>query len=112
GYVIDDLYNVTPSLFGRTNNFMTRAENFGSQYQRYNGVLVNVSGRLMGGLTVQGGLNAGKTVTDNCEVRAMLPETGVVNPYCHNDPGFVTRASGLATYTVPVLDVSLSGTFR
>jgi hypothetical protein len=112
GYVIDNLYNVTPSLFGRTSNFMTNAKDFGEQYQRYNGFLINVSGRLRGGLNVQGGLNTGKTVTDNCAIREALPENGTVNPYCHNGPGFVTRASGLAAYTLPKVDVSVSGTFR
>ncbi len=45
-------------------------------------------------------------------MRAALPEIGTVNPYCHNDPGFVTRVSGLAAYTIPRVDVSVSGTFR
>ncbi len=36
----------------------------------YNGVLFNVTARMMNGLTVQGGFNTGKTVTDNCEVQA------------------------------------------
>jgi hypothetical protein len=112
GYVVSDLYNVTPSLFGQTNNFLTDTANFGEQYQRYNGVLVNVTARLRNGLTLQGGLNSGKTVTDNCEVRVDLPEIAPVNPYCHNDPGVITRMSGLATYTVPRIDVLVSGTFR
>jgi hypothetical protein len=41
-----------------------------------------------------------------------LPETAATDPYCLNDPGFVTRVTGLATYTVPKVDVLLSGTFR
>jgi hypothetical protein len=112
GYVVSDLYNVTPSLFGQTNNFLTDTANFGEQYQRYNGVLINVTARLRNGLTLQGGLNTGKTVTDNCQVRADLPEISPVNPYCHNDPGLITRVSGLGTYTVPKVDVLVSGTFR
>ena len=78
----------------------------------YNGVLLNVSARTRYGLTVQGGLNSGTTVTDNCNVRAALPEIAPTDPYCHNDPGFVTRATGLAAYTVPKIDVLFSGTFR
>jgi hypothetical protein len=35
-----------------------------------------------------------------------------VNPYCRDDPGFITRLTGLASYTVPKVDVLLSGTFR
>ena len=62
-----------------------------TQYQRYNGVLLNVSARPRNGLTLQGGINTGKTVTDNCEVRALLPEVNSLNPYCNNAPGLITR---------------------
>jgi hypothetical protein len=112
GYVVSNLYNVTPSKFGQTNNYVTFAGKFGEQYQRYNGLMVNVSARPRGGLTVQGGLNTGATVTDNCGIRARLPEIGVTNPYCHSAPGLVTRTSGLAAYTIPRVDVLVSGTFR
>jgi len=112
GYVITGLYNVKPDKTGQTNSFTTWASNFGSQTSMYNGVLVNVSARMLNGLTVQGGVNSGKTVLDNCEIQAQLPEIGALDPYCHNDPGFVTRLTGLAAYTVPKVDVLLSGTFR
>ena len=112
GYVISGLYNVKPDKTGQTNSFTTWASNYGSQTSMYNGVLVNVSARMLNGLTVQGGVNSGKTVLDNCEIQAQLPEIGVVDPYCHNDPGFVTRLTGLASYTVPKIDVLLSGTYR
>jgi hypothetical protein len=36
----------------------------------------------------------------------------VTDPYCRNDPGLVTRVTGLAAYTVPKIDVLVSGTFR
>ena len=59
----------------------------------------------------QGGINTGKTVQDNCDVRAQVPEltTGagvspavnVGNPYCHSDPGFITKATALGSYTDP-----------
>ena len=42
----------------------------------------------------------------------MLPEIAPVDPYCHNDPGFITRVTGLAAYSVPKVDVLVSGTFR
>ena len=112
GYVLSNLYNVTPTLFGQTDNLLTDAGSFGEQYQIYNGVQLNVTARPRNGLTVQGGLNAGKTVMDNCGVREVLPELGPVNPFCHNDPGIITRLSGLAAYTIPRIDVSVSGTFR
>ena len=112
GYVISNLFNVVPAKFGSTNNYVTSAEKYGEQYQRYNGLMINVSARPRNGLTLQGGLNTGKTITDNCDIRAELPETGVTNPFCHSDPGLVTRASGLAAYTFPKIDVLVSGTFR
>jgi len=103
---------VTPTLFGQTDNLLTDAGNFGEQYQVYNGIQINVTARPRNGLTLQGGLNSGKTVMDNCEVREVLPEIAPVNPFCHNDPGMITRLSGLAAYTIPRIDVSVSGTFR
>ena len=43
-------------------------------------MLVNVSARLGAGLQFQGGINTGKTVQDNCAVRAQLPELTIVAP--------------------------------
>ena len=70
---ISGLYNVSPSKSGQTNSLTTWANNYGSQTSMYNGFLMNVSARGRNGLTVQGGINIGKTVTDNCEVQAVLP---------------------------------------
>ena len=122
GYTIDGLFNVVPGRFGQTSNNITDAKRFGDQYQRYNGMLVNVSARLGAGVQFQGGINTGKTVQDNCAVRAQIPElvtTGgtspVVNagnPYCHSEPGFVTKVTALGSYTIPRIDVLVSGTLR
>ena len=96
GYPVGTLYNVVASGFGRTSNNITRANNFGTQYQSFNGMLVSFSARIRNGLTLQGGVNSGVTVTDSCEIREALPETNPTNPYCHNAPGWVTgmRRSG------------------
>jgi len=112
GYVVSGLYNVSEAKTGQTNSFTTWARNFGDQTSVYNGVLVNVSARMKNGLTLQGGLNSGSTVVDSCAVRSELPETAVTNPYCRDNPGLITRVTGLAAYTVPKVDVLLSGTFR
>jgi hypothetical protein len=121
-YSVGGLYNVVQSKFGQTSNNITLANDFGEQYQRYNGVLVNVSARLGAGVQFQGGINTGKTINDNCAVRAQLPELTTVagvspavsvgNPYCHADPGLITKISTLGSYTVPKIDVLVSGTFR
>src|SRR5262249_10337529 len=78
----------------------------------------NLSARTKGGITFQGGINSGKTVTDTCDVRAHLPELAFApnvsqtSPYCHVDTGFITRLTGLGSYTVPKIDVLVSGTVR
>jgi hypothetical protein len=118
GYTISGLFNQA-NKFGQTANNITDAANFGKQYQSYNGFLINFSARAAQGLTVQGGINTGRTVTDNCEVRAVLIEgsLGIAsstaqNTYCHNDPGFITKANAIASYIIPKADVLVAMTFR
>jgi hypothetical protein len=111
GFAVPGLYNVSEAKTGQTNSFTTWARNFGDQTSMYNGVMVNLTARAKD-LTVQGGVNTGRTVVDSCALRAQLPETNPTNPYCRDDPGFITRLTGLAAYTVPKVGVLLSGTFR
>jgi hypothetical protein len=107
------------------NNLATLSSNLGAtQYQRFNGFLMNVQSRVRSGMTLSGGFNTGKTIADNCEVRAQIPEllgtsttltapaVTASNPWCHLDTGWVTRATALASYIVPKVDVLVSGTFR
>ena len=123
GYVVSGLYDVNPALFGSTSNLIAYADKYGTQYQRSNGIVMNVSARVRNGLTFQGGVNTGKTAQDICEVRAQVPEltfltAGVqpalspTNPYCHSDPGLITRVTGFGSYMIPKVDVLFSGTFR
>ena len=90
-YVVSGLYNVSNAKAGQTNSYTTWSNNYGSQTSMYNGVLVNVSARMRNGLTVQGGLNTGSTVTDSCDIRGDLPEIAPTNPFCRDNPGLVTR---------------------
>jgi hypothetical protein len=122
GYVVSGLYNVTPAGFTRPpSNNVTFSSNFGKQTQVYNGVLVNISARMANSLTISGGVNTGKTVNDYCDLRAAIPELSLgaggsilspSNPFCHVDPGFVTKVTGVASYTIPRLDVLIAGTIR
>ncbi len=122
GYVVSGLYDVNPNRFGQINNLSTYSNNYGNVTQMYNGVDVNIAARIRNGFQAQGGFSTGKRVTDYCAVRSVLPEmTGAfstgsevpafspVNPYCHVDPGITTRYTATATYTVPRIDVLLSG---
>ncbi|HUK33687.1 MAG TPA: hypothetical protein VLV86_07245, partial [Vicinamibacterales bacterium] len=124
GTASQPLYNVAQNVASLTNNFTTLASNFGSQYQHYNGILMNVQSRLRNGLTLSGGFNMGDTVSDSCAIRSQLPgltgastETAAPaitasNPWCHVDTGWVYRITGLGTYVVPKVDVLFSTTFR
>ena len=76
-------------------------------------------------MTFQGGTSTGRTVVDACDVRSGLPELNatvgaglagsVVNltsPYCHVNYRWLTQARGLATYTIPKVDMQVSGVFQ
>jgi hypothetical protein len=108
GYVISDLYDVKPLLFGRTDNFIARATEYGSPSNYWHGVDVQVNARLRGGVTVQGGTSTGRIVNDTCELAIDNP-----SQYdCHKVYPFLTDIRGMAIYTVPKVDVLLSGTLQ
>jgi hypothetical protein len=125
GYTISGLHDVSPALFGQINNLVTNSKNYGKAYQHFNGVDVTLNVRTGGGLTFQGGTSTGQNVADNCDIRNNLPELSVgigaglvgstvspTSPYCHVAYGVLTQVRGLATYTVPKLDLQLSGVFQ
>jgi len=125
GYPINGLLDVNPALAGQVSNFVTDAENFGDTSQVFNGLDVTVNMRMRNGLTVQGGTSTGQTVTDACAVRANLPElnaaigpglagstVNTTNPYCHVSYGVLTQLRGLVSYTIPKVDVQVSGVMQ
>jgi hypothetical protein len=112
GGTLTGLFDANPSVASQVDNYVTFAKDYGARSQIYNGVLVTVSARPRNGLTLQGGLNTGKTDEDQCEIRGVLPETTPTNPYCKTSSGWVTRVTGLAAYLVPKVDVSVAATFR
>ncbi|MEO8255720.1 MAG: TonB-dependent receptor [Acidobacteriota bacterium] len=108
GYVISDLFNISPTAFGKTDNFISRATNYGSPSNYWHGVDVQVNARLSGGLTVQGGTSTGRVVNDTCELAIDNP-----SQYdCHKAYPFKTELRGLAIYTIPKINVQLSGTLQ
>ena len=111
GRTLSGLYDVNPTLFGQVSNYVTSADNYGEQYNYSNGVDVTVSARPRNSLTFQGGFSGGRTVLDTCEIRAQLPETAPLNPYCHVISGFLPQFKGIGSYTVPKVDVQVSATF-
>jgi hypothetical protein len=113
GYAIAGLYDLKPAAFGRpADNYVTNAKNFGGQTERWHGLDVNLSMRAQNGFLVQGGLSTGSTLYDTCEIRQDLPEMAPTNPFCRYETAYLTNIKGLASYTLPRIDVLLSGTFR
>jgi hypothetical protein len=119
GGVLEGLYNVTPTAATRLNdNYETLSTNYGGWSRVSNSVNLNVTARMRNGLVVQGGFNSGKNDQDYCDVREAIPEWTVIlaqsptNPWCDTSSGWVTRATALGSYTVPKVDVQISGTFR
>jgi len=114
------LYNANNNVAALTNNVTRLATDLsGGKYsQVYNGVLLNVTARPRTGLVFQGGVSGGPTRTDYCGARAASPAFTALgaqspnNPWCNTVTGFLARYTGIASYTVPKVDVLLSGTFR
>ena len=117
GYTVSNLVDVKPALAGVTNNFQTFSDVFGKQRRHWNGVEVNVTARVRGGLTFQGGTSTGRRIDDSCEIRAAVPEIALgaqnsINPYCLQEPPFLTDLKALGSYTIPKIDVQVSGTLQ
>jgi hypothetical protein len=94
-------------------NYFTSASSYGSQIQRWNGIDLTANIRPGQGMLLQGGLSTGRTVTDNCEILAKLPEVSPLGvPYCHQVTDFLTQVKFFGSYTVPRVDVQVSGAFQ
>jgi hypothetical protein len=108
GYVIQDLTNIRPDKFGQSDNVVVSAKTFGNQIQYWHGFDVNLSMRMANGLVFQGGTSTGRQVTDNCEIKPDDPSLR----NCRVAQPVRVQANGLASYTIPRVDVQVSGTFQ
>jgi hypothetical protein len=112
GTAVSGLFDLNPNKVGQVDNYVTFSDNFGPQIEHWNGVDVTVNARPRQGVLLQGGVSTGRTSTDNCVIRAQVPEVGAVNPFCHVDTNFLTQVKLLGTYTVPRVDVQVSATYQ
>jgi hypothetical protein len=125
--------DVKPAKFGILDNFQTFTSNLGGSYNKFNGVDVTVNARLRD-ITIQGGSSTGNVVEDECGVVAQHPEMYIsglgwggtldffkqFNPslgqwpqaFCHRESGWLTNLKGLASFTVPRVDVLLSAAWK
>jgi hypothetical protein len=114
GYTVNGFVDLNPNRATTPpNNLFTLARNYGNQIQVWNGVDLTVNARLRHDLYMQGGVSTGRTLTDNCEILASLPESNPLGlPYCRQQTNFLTQVKFLGSYTVPKVDLQISGAFQ
>jgi hypothetical protein len=108
-------------------NRYTFASDYGDWTNYWHGVDFTVNARLRQGLTLQIGSSTGRSVTDNCDVVAQVPEllnAALTNPSpftantyqpadsCHKVESWQTQIRGFASYTIPRVDVLVSSIMR
>jgi hypothetical protein len=105
-------------------NYITFESDFGPERTQYwQGVDFTLNARLRQGLILQFGTQTGRSIEDTCEMAQVLDSTAAPALLTNNstikdlrncrdvDP-FETTVRGLASYTVPKIDVLVSGTVR
>jgi hypothetical protein len=121
------LFNLKPASFGLpAQNFVTFADNYGNETKHWDGFDLTASGRIRRDLQLQGGISTGRTTIDLCDIVAKLPSVLLGSPivtdanagvwmpasFCHEQTPFLTVFKLLSTYTIPRVDVQVSGTFQ
>ena len=107
-----------PEAFGRMDNYLTLASDYGEVTTYWQGLDLSVNARTVGGLTVQGGFTTGAGTRDICDITAALPELlvagGASQPIssCHVEEPWLWNWRGLVNYVVPKIDVQVSGILR
>jgi carboxypeptidase family protein len=120
GYPVT-VYTVTAAA-GPTpaKTFQTLETNIGPERDsHWNGFDINLNSRLRSGLIASIGTSTGRAVVDTCGVVTKYNNVGFGNVEtgpdprgCHNVDPFQTTIRGLASYTVPKVDVLVSATVR
>jgi hypothetical protein len=118
GYPIT-LSMVTAAAAARgAQNLVTFETDFGPERTNYwHGVDFTLNARLRQGLTMQFGTQTGRAVTDTCETARIIDDPVAQATIkdlrsCRNVVPFQTTIRGLASYTLPKVDVLVSATVR
>ena len=108
------------SPIGATSNYRTFQRDFGDETYYWQGIDFTANSRMTNGLLLQGGFSTGAGHRDLCDVWAALPE--LVTPAapatssqvgaCKVDEEWQMNWRGLVTYTIPKIDVLISGILR
>jgi hypothetical protein len=107
GYLINGLYDISVAKFGQVQNNITLASDFGKRIQRYDGLDMTMTARVRRGITVGGGVNLGRTITDTCYV---VDSPGELR-FCHVSPPFQPQIKFSGSYELPFA-LQASGTYQ
>jgi hypothetical protein len=92
-------------------NYITWETDYGPARSRYwQGVDVTVNARTRHGLTLQIGTNTGRLFENTCASVVNINSPDTRN--CLSSPPYQTAVRGLASYTIPLVDVLVSGAIR
>jgi hypothetical protein len=108
GQQICGLYDVTPTKFGRSDNFVTFASPFGKRTEVFDGVDLGINARLAGGMFLEGGLSTGRVRTNAC----FVVDSPQALQFCDVRPPFQTDVKFAGAYTLPRIDIQLSGSIQ
>jgi hypothetical protein len=130
GYPVTFLTRNTRSAIGATDSYYTSTDDFGDETHYWHGFDLSFNARMGNGLNLQGGTSTGRGVNDTCDSytgrfgRPMSPTLGTAavpvilqgivdgQTACNATEPWLTSVRGLASYTVPKVDVMVSGIFR
>jgi hypothetical protein len=130
GYPVTFLTRNTRSALGANTPYYTTSNDYGGETHYWHGVDVSVNARMRNGLNLQGGTSTGRGVADTCDMytsrfgspmaptlgTAAVPviAVGIVDGVraCDYAEPWLTSLRGLASYTVPKVDVLVSAIFR
>ena len=111
GYPVT-IYVPTAAAAGEAaRNYITFQTDFGPEQDNYwDGVDLTLNARTRWGLTFSGGTSTGRSVTDDCATTVLIDSPDPRN--CRDVDPWQTTFRGLASYTIPKIDVLVSGTLR
>jgi hypothetical protein len=116
-YQVCGVPDLRSTALGRpTDNLIRFSEDFGGETNRFEGVDINLEGRLAGGGFLKGGIAAGRRLVDNCGLAAAGIEYGdwavyPDGPSCRRTYGFRPDFKISGSYPLP-WGVQFSGTYQ
>ena len=130
GYPVTFLTRNTRSALGATDSYYTTTDDYGDETHYWHGVDLSFNARMRKRPGLQGGTSTGRGVNDTCDSytrrfgRPMAPTLGTAavpvilqgivdgQTACDATEPWLTSVRGLASYTVPKVDVLVSAIFR